>query len=213
MPLVLSDPRGEPYPSAQYFGNSTPVISSGYPLSVSPPLRACCVLLLTQEYRQGSLRRQIAMPAKIGRFEIVSELAKSASGAVYKANDPSARRTGALKTIVLDLPPDLARVLIQLILQEAESTKALNSQNIAVLYGAGDMDGKFCAAMEYVEGNSLANMIARQEGFSIWDLLDISRQVCLAIDHADSRSEEHTSELQSPMYLVCRLLLEKKKKQ
>src|SRR5437879_11433874 len=27
-----------------------------------------------------------------------------------------------------------------------------------------------------------------------------------------SRSEEHTSELQSPMYIVCRLLLEKKKK-
>src|SRR5437763_3720864 len=27
----------------------------------------------------------------------------------------------------------------------------------------------------------------------------------------DIRSEEHTSELQSPMYLVCRLLLEKKK--
>src|SRR5437763_12999927 len=30
---------------------------------------------------------------------------------------------------------------------------------------------------------------------------------------AKIRSEEHTSELQSPMYLVCRLLLEKKKKQ
>src|SRR3712207_7754559 len=28
----------------------------------------------------------------------------------------------------------------------------------------------------------------------------------------DSRSEEHTSELQSRQYLVCRLLLEKKKK-
>src|SRR5437879_7706974 len=28
-----------------------------------------------------------------------------------------------------------------------------------------------------------------------------------------ARSEEHTSELQSPMYLVCRLLLEKKKNQ
>src|SRR5436189_1461953 len=36
----------------------------------------------------------------------------------------------------------------------------------------------------------------------------------LADEHllAYSRSEEHTSELQSPMYLVCRLLLEKKKK-
>src|SRR5436189_2156139 len=30
--------------------------------------------------------------------------------------------------------------------------------------------------------------------------------------NTESRSEEHTSELQSPMYLVCRLLLEKKKK-
>src|SRR5437879_7343616 len=33
-----------------------------------------------------------------------------------------------------------------------------------------------------------------------------------AADRAERRSEEHTSELQSPMYLVCRLLLEKKKK-
>src|SRR5690348_17800042 len=34
----------------------------------------------------------------------------------------------------------------------------------------------------------------------------------LGIDSDDKRSEEHTSELQSPVHLVCRLLLEKKKK-
>src|SRR3712207_8490033 len=34
-----------------------------------------------------------------------------------------------------------------------------------------------------------------------------------AARHATRRSEEHTSELQSRQYLVCRLLLEKKKKQ
>src|SRR3712207_9009504 len=34
----------------------------------------------------------------------------------------------------------------------------------------------------------------------------------LGINHSLSRSEEHTSELQSRQYLVCRLLLEKKKK-
>src|SRR5437764_6950297 len=34
----------------------------------------------------------------------------------------------------------------------------------------------------------------------------------LVIAQPPTRSEEHTSELQSPMYLVCRLLLEKKKK-
>src|SRR5438445_2103031 len=39
--------------------------------------------------------------------------------------------------------------------------------------------------------------------------------ICLADAHADAlqRSEEHTSELQSRQYLVCRLLLEKKKKE
>src|SRR5437879_9859192 len=40
-----------------------------------------------------------------------------------------------------------------------------------------------------------------------------SRAARRASDHLPvvARSEEHTSELQSPMYLVCRLLLEKKK--
>lgn len=131
------------------------------------------------------------MSNKIGRFEILSELSRSANGAVYKANDPSAARTVILKTIRIDLPPDLAKLLVQIVLREAESTKLLNSQNIALLYGAGEIDGQICAAMEYVEGNSLGAMISRQEGFSIWDLLDIGRQVCNALDHADTRGVLH----------------------
>src|SRR5258708_26302931 len=35
---------------------------------------------------------------------------------------------------------------------------------------------------------------------------------CIDLEDASERSEEHTSELQSPDHLVCRLLLEKKKK-
>src|SRR5437879_7227386 len=38
------------------------------------------------------------------------------------------------------------------------------------------------------------------------------RRECRGRGHRRRRSEEHTSELQSPMYLVCRLLLEKTKK-
>src|SRR3712207_8452700 len=38
------------------------------------------------------------------------------------------------------------------------------------------------------------------------------REAVLGHDDAQRRSEEHTSELQSRQYLVCRLLLEKKKK-
>src|SRR3712207_7470717 len=41
---------------------------------------------------------------------------------------------------------------------------------------------------------------------------DEAEPVGLRVEPAPHRSEEHTSELQSRQYLVCRLLLEKKKK-
>src|SRR5436189_3429943 len=47
--------------------------------------------------------------------------------------------------------------------------------------------------------------------FRLGVLDGLAHLVVVLADH--ERSEEHTSELQSPMYLVCRLLLEKKKKQ
>src|SRR5436189_4693891 len=43
-------------------------------------------------------------------------------------------------------------------------------------------------------------------------VLDAHTMKAKAVAEETDRSEEHTSELQSPMYLVCRLLLEKKKK-
>src|SRR5437764_15303224 len=56
----------------------------------------------------------------------------------------------------------------------------------------------------------------RQIGLQLQRLLRESSRFFAALSRSledvDDRSEEHTSELQSPMYLVCRLLLEKKKK-
>ena len=78
----------------------------------------------------------------------------------------------------------MPQALEQALLAEAESTKVLSSSNITKVYGAGEMEGLFCAAMEYVQGNSIATMLARKEGFSIWDLLDIGRQLCSGLDHA-----------------------------
>src|SRR5438876_9196369 len=43
-------------------------------------------------------------------------------------------------------------------------------------------------------------------------LLEFGDRVVLESDVVENRSEEHTSELQSPVHLVCRLLLEKKNK-
>jgi serine/threonine protein kinase len=133
------------------------------------------------------------MSKHIGHFEILSELAKSESGCVYKANDPESGQTVALKTIHLDYFGDHAPELVQRLLQEAESTKELDCSNITLVYGAGEIEGQLCATMDYIQGNSIATMLARKEGFSIWDLLDISNQVCQGLDHAHQHNLFHYS--------------------
>ena len=131
------------------------------------------------------------MSIKIGHFEILSELSKSATGVVYKANDPQTNQTVALKAITLAVFGEQATALEASLLSEAGATKTLSHSNLTSVYGAGVIDGQFCAAMEYIQGNSIATMLARKEGFSIWDMLDIGRQVCGGIDYGQSQNVFH----------------------
>ncbi len=133
------------------------------------------------------------MANKIGRFEILSEITHSEIGAVYKAADAESGQTIALKTIQLNALAEQADTLMQYILQEAAGTSPLSSHNIAQLIGVEQIDTQCCAAMEYVQGNSIATMLARKEGFSIWDLQDIVRQTCQGLDHAHSHNVVHYS--------------------
>jgi serine/threonine-protein kinase len=141
------------------------------------------------------------MSTKIGHFEILSELAKSPTGTVYKANDPESGQTIALKAIQLSAFGDSAPDLEKALLAEAERTKVLSSSNLTPVYGAGEIEGQFCAAMEYIQGNSVATMLARKEGFSIWDLLDIGRQLGAGLDHAASHNVVHYS--LEPAKIMC----------
>jgi len=131
------------------------------------------------------------MSTKIGHFEIQSELSKSATGAVYKANDPKTSQTVALKAIQLSAFGERAAELEKCLFEEAEAARALSNSNLSPVFSAEVIDGQFCAAMEYIQGNSIATMLARKEGFSIWDLLDIGRQVCSGLDYAKSQNVLH----------------------
>jgi eukaryotic-like serine/threonine-protein kinase len=141
------------------------------------------------------------MSTKIGHFEILSELSKSATGVVYKANDANSGQTVALKTIQLSAFGERAAELEKCLLEEAEASKVLSHSNLTPVQGAEVIDGQLCAAMEYIQGNSIATMLARKEGFSIWDLLDIGRQVCSGLDNAHSQKIFHYS--LEPSKIMC----------
>jgi serine/threonine protein kinase len=133
------------------------------------------------------------MPTKLGQFEIQSELSKSPTGIVYKANDADSGQTIALKAIQFAAFGDQSSAVEEALLQEVESAKVLSNQNLCRVTNATIIDGQFCAVMEYVQGNSIATMLARKEGFSIWDLLDIGRQLGNGLDDAASHQIIHHS--------------------
>src|SRR5208283_1933966 len=133
------------------------------------------------------------MATMFGRFDIQSELSKSETALIYKALDTKTDQVVALKTQSLEPLGDRAEAFVEALIAEGESTRDLVGQNIVLLYGAGEIDGQFCAAMEYIQGNSVATMLARKEGFSIWDLLDITRQVGAGLEHAAEKSVTHCS--------------------
>jgi serine/threonine protein kinase len=141
------------------------------------------------------------MPTKLGQFEILSELSKSPTGSVYKANDPESGQPVALKAIQLGAFGEHASAVEQALLQEVESVKVLTCQNLCCVGNTSVIDGQFCAPMEYVQGNSIATMLARNEGFSIWDLLDIGRQLCNGLDDASSHNIIHQS--LEPSKIMC----------
>src|SRR5256885_10481217 len=68
----------------------------------------------------------------------------------------------------------------------------------------------------YVDLPEMGELVARQVHNILRALVEVdevaARRVAADDDDVDHRSEEHTSELQSPCNLVCRLLLEKKKR-
>src|SRR6266576_1787200 len=133
------------------------------------------------------------MAMMFGRFEIQSELSKSDTALIYKATDTETNQTVALKTQNLESLGERASAFVDTLIAEGEGTRELATTNIAALYGAGEIEGQFCAAMEYVQANSLATMLTRKEGFSIWDLLDITRQVCTGLDAAAAKGVVHHS--------------------
>src|SRR5271156_5145970 len=133
------------------------------------------------------------MATMFGRFEIQSELSRSERALIYKAQDLKANEVVALKVQSLESLGAGADAFVEALIAEGESARELSSQNIVILYGAGEIEGQFCAAMEYVQGNSIATMLARNEGFSIWDLVDITRQICAGMEKAAAKNVTHSS--------------------
>jgi serine/threonine protein kinase len=87
--------------------------------------------------------------ARLGRYEIVRELARSASGAVYEARDPVLDRRVALKVLEAhQLGPDP----VPRFLREGRLLAKIRHPNVVEIHELGREGGKLFIAMEFVDG-------------------------------------------------------------
>jgi len=127
----------------------------------------------------------------IGRYNITAELGKGAMGVVYKATDPNIGRTVAIKTTRLDAHGLDAQELLRRCKNEARSAGTLNHPNIVTIYDAGEQDGIFYIAMEYIEGQTLHEVLSQHRSLPVETVIDIVRQVCAGLDYAHAHGVIH----------------------
>lgn len=126
---------------------------------------------------------------QIGKYRIERELGRGAMGVVYKAFDPVVERMVAVKTIRLDVED--SEDLLNRLKREAKSVGQLEHTNIVTLYEAGESNGLFYLAMQFIEGETLQERLARQRWFTLKQSMELFAQICSGLDYAHSHGVIH----------------------
>ena len=93
------------------------------------------------------------------RYEILEEIARGGMGIVYKARDTVLGRVVAFKILGENLRDN--ETAVKYFLREARAAAALSHPNIVTIYDAGEQDGEYYMAMEFVEGTTLKELVRR----------------------------------------------------
>jgi len=128
---------------------------------------------------------------KLGRYEIIAELGQGAMGTVYKAVDPLIERTVAVKTISLDLSKEELASFEERFYREAKSAGRLAHPNIVTIYDVGETDNTAYIAMEFLEGQSLREMLDSGETLSNERIAEIAAQVADGLAYAQEHGIVH----------------------
>ncbi len=123
-----------------------------------------------------------------GKFEVLEFIASGGKGRVYKVRDVDLNNVVALKVLIVDSKSDKALVRFQ---SEAKTSSRLNHPNIATIYDFGFVDGTPYISMEFVDGETLDTLCAREEKITLQYFLEIFIQVCQGLLHAHNQGVVH----------------------
>jgi len=152
-------------------------------------LRAVDATTTTCVYDGTALNCINTDPVLRTRYDRLVQIAEGGMGVIYKAHDIAANKTVVIKTMHLHVmtPKSLERFQI-----EGKATAKLAHPNIVVIHENGiATSGHPYLVMQYLQGESLDQLLKREVTLSPSAFFNIFSQVCQALVHAHERSILH----------------------
>lgn len=127
--------------------------------------------------------------AIIGNYKIISKLGEGGMGVVYKALDLKLERFCALK--ILNAQTAQSAQFIERFKREARNQAKLNHPNIVPVYGFIDEQGYLGIAMEFMDGETLEQVIDRKGSLELGESLDVLQQILRGVGYAHQKGFIH----------------------
>jgi serine/threonine protein kinase/Tol biopolymer transport system component len=126
---------------------------------------------------------------RLGSYEIASLAGKGGMGEVYRAHDTKLKRDVAIKILPDEFSRDVDRATR--FQREAEALASLNHQNIAAIYDVQQWDNTRFLILEFVEGETLADILKKRGALPVDEAIEIATQICDALEAAHEKGIVH----------------------
>jgi serine/threonine protein kinase/formylglycine-generating enzyme required for sulfatase activity len=126
---------------------------------------------------------------RLGPYRILAVLGQGGMGVVFRAHDPALDRLVALKAML----PGMAALstATERFLREAKAAAALKHPHVVTIFQVGEARGAPYLAMEFLEGESLADRVRREGRLPLAEVLRIGRETALGLAVAHAHSLVH----------------------
>ena len=116
------------------------------------------------------------------RYEIVRSIGEGGMANVYLGYDTILDRNVAIKVLRGDLSND--EKFVRRFQREALSASSLSHPNIVEMYDVGEDNGIYYIVMEYIEGQTLKQLLKRRGSLTLSEAIDIMLQITEGMAHA-----------------------------
>jgi eukaryotic-like serine/threonine-protein kinase len=125
----------------------------------------------------------------VSRYTVERTLGRGGMATVELAHDTELDRRVAVKRLFASLADDA--IFRRRFLREARMAAALSHPNLVAVFDVGDEDGLPFIVMEYVDGETLADLMQRTGPLPPDRAVDLLLQVCAGLQHAHAAGLVH----------------------